>query len=326
MERTERAASAEPYAHYLGWLSVGLGLAGLLAPRHLSHVTGIRRPGLVRAAGARELANGVGLLTQRNQEPWLWGRVAGDVIDLLVLAAAHRDNPRGRARLLGSAAAVAAIAAADVAVSLRYRQAAASAPAADLLIDRTVIVNKTPQECYEFWRDLSHLPHFMQRINSVTVLDERRSRWILTAPGGAELQWIAELTEDRPGERLRWRTEEGSSIRHAGSVSFQKAPGDRGSFVTVSLHYRAPGGALGAVLAKVLGADPFGEVCEDLRRFKQLIETGEIPTTAGQPSGRRSLFGRLLPEGRKSNQRSNGSGGTRWRAHRSSTEKRGVSP
>jgi uncharacterized membrane protein len=187
-------------------------------------------------------------------------------------------------------------------------------------------VNKTPQECYDFWRDLNHLPHFIQRLNSITVLDDRRSRWILRVPGGAQLQWIAELTDDRPGERIRWRTEEGSAIKHAGSVSFQKAPGGRGSFVTIRLHYQARAGALGAALAQVLGADPFGEVREDLRRFKQLLETGEIPTTEGQPAGRRSFLGRLLPEGRKSTQLLNGSGRTAGRAPTPPSQNREVSP
>jgi hypothetical protein len=110
------------------------------------------------------------------------------------------------------------------------------------------------------------------------------------------------MIEDKPGERLRWRATEESPVSYAGSVSFTAAVGNRGTIVTVGTHYREPGGAVGNSLARFLGADPFGEITEDLRRFKQLIETGEIATTSGQPSGRRSLLGSLLREGRKSRQ------------------------
>jgi uncharacterized membrane protein len=182
----------------------------------------------------------------------------------------------------------------------------ASASRPDIFIDRTLVVNKSARECYDFWRDLSNITRFTRRLEKVTPLDERRSRWSMRAPGGANLEWIAEIIEDKPGERLRWRSVEGAPFRHAVSVSFSPAPGGRGTFVTVGMHYHAPGGAIGVALARLLGPDPFGEVRENLRRFKQLIETGEIPTTTGQPSGRRSILGRLLPEGRRS--RYNGGG------------------
>jgi uncharacterized membrane protein len=294
--------SHEPLAGCFGWLSVGLGLAALLAPRKMGELTGLDdRQGLVRMVGVRELASGVGLLTQSRKTPWLWSRVVGDAIDLALLASAHTGTERGRSRAIGAAAVVAAIAAADVAASLRASKRAARV-APDLYLDRTIIVNKTPRECYDYWRDLRNIANFTQRLEKVTPIDDRRSHWIMNLPGGARLEWVAELTEDKPGERLRWRTADGAPFKLAGAVNFEPAPGGRGTFVTVGMHYHTPGGSIGAGLARFLGPDPFGEVRENLRHFKQLLETGEIPTTTGQPSGRRSLLGRLIPEGRRSQQ------------------------
>jgi uncharacterized membrane protein len=268
----------------------------------MSELTGLGdRYGLIRTVGVRELASGVGLLTQRRKSPWLWSRVVGDAMDLAVLASAHAGTERGRSRAIGAAAVVAAIAAADVAASLsQSRRAARAAP--DIYLDRTIIVNKTPRECYDYWRDLRNIAKFTHRLEEVTPLDERRSQWIMRVRGGARLEWIVEITEDKPGERLRWKTAEDAPFKLAGAVNFETAPGGRGTFVTLGMHYHTPGGSIAAALARLLGPDPFGEVRENLRRFKQLLETGEIPTTTGQPSGRRSLLGRLLPEGRRSQQ------------------------
>jgi uncharacterized membrane protein len=289
-------------AGYLGWLSVGLGLAALLAPRKMGEITGLDdREGLIRTVGVRELASGVGLLTHSPKAPWLWSRVVGDAMDLAVLGLAYAGSRHGRSRAIGAAAVVAAIAAADVAASLRESQRAARV-APDIYFDRTIIVNKTPRECYDYWRDLRNIANFTDRLEKVTPLDERRSQWVMKVPGGANVEWITQITEDKPGERLRWKTAEGAPFKLAGAVNFEPAPGGRGTFVTVGMHYHTPGGSIAAALARLLGPDPLGEVRENLRRFKQLLETGEIPTTTGQPSGRRSLLGRLLPEGRRSQQ------------------------
>lgn len=174
--------------------------------------------------------------------------------------------------------------------------------APDLYIERTLIVNKAPHECYEFWRDCGNLPQFIAHVQSVTFDGASRSHWAVSLPNGRTLEWDAVLTVDEPGKRLTWRTESEEALCHVSSVRFQRAPGERGTLVTWMLHYQAPGGRLGATLAQLIGPDPFGQVRDNLRRFKQLIETGEIATTTGQPSGARSLLGRLLPEGRKSRQ------------------------
>jgi uncharacterized membrane protein len=312
MAKWQTSTSSWPIAESLGWLSVGLGLAGLCAPRQVAQLTGLEKHGLLRLVGARELLAGAGLLTQSDKTPWLWARVAGDVIDLAALALGHTPTSRGRAKAMSAAAVVAAITAADVAATLQYSRGRATRAAPDVYFDRTIIVNKTPRECYDYWRDLRNLANFTVRLEKVIPLDERRSHWVMNVPGGGTVEWTSELTEDKPGERLRWHSTEDSPFQHAGSVTFEPAPAGRGTFVTVGMHYHAPGGTIGTALARLLGSDPFGEVRENLRRFKQLIETGEIPTTVGQPSGRRSLLGRLMPEGRKSNE------GTRWSAWRRS--------
>jgi len=288
----------------LGWLSVGLGLGGLLMPRTMGRLTGLQgSEGLIRAVGARELAAGAGLLSQRKKTPWLWARVAGDALDLALLALSPVSRYRTTERAV-STAVVAAITAADIAAALGYREEeqAASQADQDVYLERSIIINKTPRECYDFWRDLRNVPRFTRNLENVTPLDDRHSHWVTKSFAGQQLEWRARINDDVPGERILWSATGDTPFRHAGSVNFAPATGGRGTLVTVGMHYRTPGGSAGAALAKFLGPDPLGEVRESLRRLKQLLETGEIPTTVGQPSGRRSLFGRLMPEGRKSRQ------------------------
>jgi uncharacterized membrane protein len=153
-------------------------------------------------------------------------------------------------------------------------------------VQQTFTVNKSPGECYAFWRRFEFLPRFMAHLESVEVLDEKRSRWTARAPMGKTVSWEAEILEDRPSELISWKSVGDSEIDNAGSVRFKPAPGDRGTEVTVNLQYEPPAGRLGASIAWLFGEEPSIQVREDLRRFKQLMETGEIPTTAGQPSFR----------------------------------------
>jgi uncharacterized membrane protein len=166
----------------------------------------------------------------------------------------------------------------------------------------SVAINRSPTECYAFWRDLKNVPRFSPMIQSVDALDERRYRWSARGPMGARSEWTTEFTVERPGEKVAWHTIDKGSFSHAGVVHFEQAPGGRGTIMRVSMHYRVPGGRTATTLAKLVGHDPESELREDLRRFRQLLETGEIATTAGQPSGRRSLFGRMTREGRLSEQ------------------------
>jgi uncharacterized membrane protein len=301
LTRDERIGAA------LGWLSVGLGLTALVAPRAVCRVTGMpEQPLLMRTVGVRELISGAGLLTQGNRGAWLWSRVAGDAMDLALLGSAAFDSGnRRRLRAKTALAVVAAIGVADLAAGLRQSRRATHSRrlgggAQEALVEQTLIVNKSPAECYAFWRDLNNLPRFMTALEAVSVQDERTSHWVMRTAAGTKLQWDSEITADRAGERIGWRSQPGADLQHAGSVQFAAAPGGRGCMVRLMIHYQPPIGGASVGLARLLGHDPNAEARENLRRFKQLLETGEISTTTGQPSGRRSWLGGLTPEGRKS--------------------------
>ncbi len=296
-----RLESADSLERSLGWFSIGLGAAAVAAPRLVCWLSGVRSPTVMRLVGARELTAGIGILTQRDRAPWLWSRVAGDTFDLAALSVALAGGRR-RGRAAVALAAVAGVTALDVlaAVRLTGSRAGRAVPtlsgSTDIYLERSVAVSKSPEECYRFWRSFENLPRFMQSLESVRQLDERRSRWVAKGPMATRLEWTSEITEDRPGEEIAWRTLDDSGAANAGSVRFESAPGGRGTIVRVSLHYSPLGGALGAGLVRLLGHDPQARIREDLRRFKQVMETGEIPTTRGQPAGRRSLFGRVTQQ------------------------------
>jgi len=153
-------------------------------------------------------------------------------------------------------------------------------------VQKTYTVQRSPEECYRFWRDFENLPRFMTHLESVRKLSETRSRWTAKAPLGATVSWEAEIITDRPNELIAWRSLEGADVDNAGSVRFRPGPNGQGAEVTVELNYEPPAGMIGAAVAKLFGEEPELQVREDLRRFKQVMEAGEIPTTQGQPSGR----------------------------------------
>ncbi|MEC5159019.1 MULTISPECIES: SRPBCC family protein [unclassified Janthinobacterium] len=284
----------------LGWLSIGVGVAHLLAPRAVAKAAGLPpSPLMMRAMGVRELVCGVGLLNQPDSPTWRWSRVAGDAADLLMLGVATRAPGSARGRLAATAAVVAGVAALDVMAGVRsaarqpYR-ATALAGGAGMPVTQTVSINRSPDECYQFWRDLERLPRFMQHLESVQRIDERRSHWKAKGPAGSSVEWDADITEDVPGQRLAWRSVDGADVANEGVVEFLPGPGGRGTVLTVGMRYDPPAGKVGAVAAKLFGEEPSQQIEEDLRRFKQLIETGEIATTNGQPSGRRSFLARLF--------------------------------
>jgi len=152
-------------------------------------------------------------------------------------------------------------------------------------VETSVTVNRPAGELYHRWRDLQGLPRFMSHLESVTV-NGPRSHWVARGPLGQRVEWDAEIHNERAGELIAWRSVEGSEVDTAGSVHFSPAPGGQGTVVRVSLKYDPPAGKAGATLAWLLGESPEGQVREDLRRFKQMMESGEVATTSGQPSGR----------------------------------------
>ncbi|MEH1823615.1 MAG: SRPBCC family protein [Nostoc sp.] len=153
-------------------------------------------------------------------------------------------------------------------------------------VEKTVTINISPEELYRFWHNLENLPTFMKHLKSVKVYNEKRSHWIANAPLGNSVEWDAEILEDRENEFISWASVEGADIDNSGFVRFQKAPGDRGTEVKVVLEYNPPGGILGSTVAKLFGEEPEQQIGDELRRFKMLMETGEIATTEGQSSGR----------------------------------------
>lgn len=153
-------------------------------------------------------------------------------------------------------------------------------------VERVITVNRPPEELYRLWRDVENLPRFMEHLEKVEALDGRRSRWRAKGPGGRRIEWEAEIINERENELIAWRSLPGADVGNAGSVRFSPAPGGRGSEVKVTLEYKPPAGPAGALVAKLLGSDPASQVREDLRRFKQVAEAGEVATTRGQPSGR----------------------------------------
>lgn len=153
-------------------------------------------------------------------------------------------------------------------------------------VEKTVTINKSPEELYRFWHNFENLPTFMKHLKSVKVYNEKRSHWIANAPLGNSVEWDAEILEDRENEFISWASVEGADIDNSGFVRFQKAPGDRGTEVKVVLEYNPPSGVLGSTVVKLFGEEPEQQIGDELRRFKMLMETGEIATTEGQSSGR----------------------------------------
>jgi uncharacterized membrane protein len=151
-----------------------------------------------------------------------------------------------------------------------------------------ITINKPSGEVYGYWHDFSKLPTFMWHLESVEPIDAKRSHWVAKGPVGTKVEWDAEITEDTPNDRIAWRSVEGAMVQNAGTVRFTEAPGDRGTEVHVELEYSPPGGVIGAAVAKLFGEEPTQQIKDDLRRFKQVLETGEVVVSDGSPDGTRT--------------------------------------
>jgi len=147
------------------------------------------------------------------------------------------------------------------------------------LIGRTVTINRPRAELYAYWRDFMRLPTFMDNVERVDRMSETRSHWVVKAPAGVTVEWDAEITEDRDGELIAWTSVEDADVLNSGRVEFRDA-GDRGTIVTATIAYDPPAGTLGKLIAKIFQREPAIQARRDLRRFKQLMETGEIATAA----------------------------------------------
>lgn len=152
------------------------------------------------------------------------------------------------------------------------------------MVSTVLTIRRTPTELYHEWRDFVRLPDIMEQVISVVELDERRSHWEVSAPGGS-VEWDAETVEDIPGELISWHTVGATDVEHSGEVRFVSARQGPGTEMSVVLRWRPPAGAVGAAIAKLTGDDPAKQLDVDLQRFKQRMETGHVATTRGQPRG-----------------------------------------
>jgi uncharacterized membrane protein len=288
----EPRISDQALARGLAWFSIALGLTQAAAPRRLARHLGVDgKHRLIRTLGVRELTSGLGILSQpKRPAAWLWSRVLGDAIDIALLMAALPISRR-RGRVATSLAAVGGITVLDVLAGDRWSRhsptRAEDAPAdGSVRVAGSIAVMASADEAYRFWRQLEHLPIFMKHLDLVQETDARHSHWVARAPGGRHVEWNAEITDDVPNERIAWRSTAGSEVENSGTVRFVPDRAGRGSMIEVELRYRPPFGGAGAMLATLFGEEPRQQLAEDLRRLKQMVETGEIATTEGQPSGR----------------------------------------
>lgn len=297
-----RADHGQGLADFLGWFSIGLGLAQLVAPKGVANLIGLDDDrGMMRYLGAREMTAGLGVLTQQNQSTWLWGRVAGDMMDLALLASAFGARDARTDRLAGATAAVVGVTLLDIMAAKQRADAENAQPksrrqsrSGAVQATKVITVDASPEELYRFWRNFENLSKFMSNLESVRTLDDRRSHWIAKGPAGSRYEWDAEVTDDQPDRSIAWRSTGQADVHNWGRVRFDKAPGDRGTEVRVEVGYRPPGGQIGAAAAWLMGQAPEQRIQEDLRRLKQLFELGETPTTEGQPAGSRdSLMTRM---------------------------------
>jgi uncharacterized membrane protein len=309
MQNSERTTSRLVRA--LGLASVGLGIPMLWRTDDVARLVGVddspRALTITRAVGAREMAH-AGLLLLGPQRS-VWTRVIGDAMDLGVLGNALKERT-GERRMHATVATVAVLGIAGLdlytASRTRHQQHGKGRPG-PLELHASVTVNKKPEEVYAFWRQLENLPTFMLHVKDVSEDGSGRTHWVVNAPVRRKVQWDAEITGDEPGGRISWKSLPGADVDNSGTVHFAPAPGERGTEVRVVLHYDVPGGRVGRVLAKVLGEEPEQQVRDDLRRFKQVMETGDVVRSDALPHGtdtRRQLVQRPARPTKDEKQRS----------------------
>ena len=149
-------------------------------------------------------------------------------------------------------------------------------------VKKAVTVNAPPEKLYQYWKDLSKVSGLFGNLLTAHALDDSRSHWMLHAPGGFNLEWDAEIIVDRKNEMIGWRSLQGANVDNAGYVRFERATGGRGTVVRIALQYNPPGGKMAAGLAALLGEKPETKIEEALRKFKGLMEAGEVPTTTDE--------------------------------------------
>lgn len=276
----------------LSGASFGLGLSEILAPGKVAAIAGVedtrRSRRVLRALGVRECGHGAALLA--GPDKLVWTRVAGDVLDtsLLVAGVIARDPGRRRRGVI-TTVVLSGIGALDLYTALRTtggrRGRHGTTGARHRTLRASVTVRRPPEQVYRYWRDLENLPSFMHHLKSVTVTDDGVSHWVANAPAGQSVQWDARILEDEPNRRIAWQSIAGSPVENGGSVEFTPTSVGDATEVRVQIGYHIPGGLLGKAAASLLGESPEQQVNDDLRRFKQILETGEVLRSDGSPEG-----------------------------------------
>ena len=200
----------------------------------------------------------------------------------LIHSLAEQRAQRNRALAVASILAGGAVAL--VVGVQRRRRLGSAAPRSSIRgfhVHEAITINRPLPEVYQFWRRFENFSTFMAHLESVETIGPGRSRWRAKGPAGVRVEWEAEIIGDRESEWIAWRSLEGSAIRHSGSVRFEHAPGARGTELHVELQYSPPAGVLGATFARLFGDDPEQQIRDDLRRFKQLLEAGEVALSDG---------------------------------------------
>jgi uncharacterized membrane protein len=300
---SEQDPSTERMARALGWVSLGLGASMTFAPRTVTKISGVDDSMIARTmcrvVGVREFLHAAGLLAGRPE--WVWTRVAGDAMDLpaLLIALKNRHGTR-RARAAMATAAVAGITAADVYTAMctlkeSGGRAGREVAHADMRgkkngathVEASVTVNRSREDAYQYWHDFTKLPEFMLHLESVRMHGDGQLHWRAEDPiRHKTIEWDATIVEDRPNELISWRAADGGEGPSMGTVRFVTAPGGRGTEVRMQMDYqKVPAGRVGIAVAKLAGEAPDQQANDDLRRFKQIMEVGEIVRSEGSPEG-----------------------------------------
>jgi uncharacterized membrane protein len=161
-------------------------------------------------------------------------------------------------------------------------------PGAEVLVRQSITIQRERAAVYAFWRDFENHPRFMHRIEAVEMFAEGETHFRTRGPGSARAEWTSVITREHAPELIAWKTVSSGPLGHSGEVEFKDAPAKRGTEVQVTVRYQLPGGPLGALFTRVVGNEPEEVLAEDLRGLRQLLETGEISTVAGQPAARRT--------------------------------------
>ena len=287
-------------ARGLGWFSVGIGALEILGGKTLSEALGIgNRTGLLRAYGFREISVGVGILTAPKTPPpgWLWARFAGDIVDLATLFAAL-ENKEKRVNVAFALAAVGGVTALDYLCAQQLSQAAQTKANASTPTDRPdlsavgegyITINRSAEDLMARWTEPETFAAVMGGFADVKPSGDGVMQWTVHTPLHTDLTWTSRMTQGASdgSQTVRWESLPGGDVPNRGTVQFKGgAPGSRGTEVALRFEFDPPGGVVGDAAAKYLGFVPGVLASGVLRRFKALIETGEIPTLSQNVSAR----------------------------------------